>query len=80
MKKKLEGNGVKFSLMPACYKVDRVASVSRKRGSRLTKYDEFIVEEDQFDQNVNDQRVSFRGNKWWYPVFSFGIDAVGQNA
>ena len=35
---------------------------------------------DRFDENVNSERVSFRGKKWWFPLFAFGIDAACQNA
>ena len=33
-----------------------------------------------FNQSVNSQRISFRGKKWWFPLFAFGLDAACQNS
>lgn len=67
-------------------KVDRVASVNKKRQKVkvdcpyvVTQYNKFMGGVDRFDQNIDDQRVSFRGRKWWYPLLAFGIDAACQN-
>ena len=43
-------------------------------------YNKFMGGVDRFDENVESQRISFRGKKWWYPLFAFGIDASCQNA
>jgi len=32
------------------------------------------------DQNVNQNRVSIRSKKWWWPLFAFLPDVVVQNA
>ena len=34
---------------------------------------------DRFNQYVHSQRISFRGKKWWYPLFAFGLDASSKN-
>ena len=31
-------------------------------------------------KNIHAQRISFRGKKWWFLLFAFGIDASRQNA
>ncbi|KAK3881610.1 hypothetical protein Pcinc_011466 [Petrolisthes cinctipes] len=58
-------------------KVDRVGTVNKKRQKIkvdcphvVTMYNQFMGGVDRFDQNVDDQRVSFRGKKWWYPLFA----------
>ena len=68
-------------------KVDRVGTVNKKRQKMkvecphvVTMYNKFMGGVDRFDQNVDAQRVSFRGKKWWYPLFTFGLDAACQNA
>ena len=67
--------------------VPRVGFVEKKR-TKLTVPCPNIIKEynakmggvDRFDQNVHSMRVSFRGKKWWYPLFAFGIDSACQNA
>ena len=46
----------------------------------VSMYNHNIGRVDRFDENVDSQRISFRGEKWWYPLFAFGIDAACQNA
>ena len=67
--------------------VIRVASVNKKRmkisvqsPNVVTKYNTFMGGVDRFDQNVESERIAFRGKKWWYPLFAFGVDAACQNA
>ena len=67
--------------------VNRVGFVDKKR-SKLSvpcpnivkAYNAKMGGVDRFDQNVHSMRVSFRGKKWWYPLFAFGIDSACQNA
>ena len=35
---------------------------------------------DQMDQNINNYRISIRGKKWWWPIFTWFVDAAIQNA
>lgn len=35
---------------------------------------------DRTDQNVNAYRVSIRGKKWWWPLFTWMLDVAVQNA
>lgn len=65
----------------------RVASVDKKRVKIIvpcpkvvSMYNKFVVGVDKFDENVDSQRIFFRGKKWWFPLFAFGIDAACQNA
>ena len=43
-------------------------------------YNRYMGGVNRFDENVDSQRISFRGKKWWFPLFSFGIHASCQNA
>ena len=67
--------------------VNRVASIDEKRTKVtiscpqvVSMYNRYMVGEDRFDENVDSQRISLRGKKWWIPLFAFGIDASCQNA
>ena len=67
--------------------INRIASVDKKRvgitvpcPKIVSMYNKFMGGVDRFDQNVHSQRISFRGKKWWFPLFAFGIDAPCQNA
>ena len=35
---------------------------------------------DRMDENINAYRISIRGKKWWWPLFTWLIDASIQNA
>ncbi|MEL7309581.1 MAG: hypothetical protein AAGK05_18165, partial [Pseudomonadota bacterium] len=43
-------------------------------------YNKFMGGTDRMDQNVNCYRVSIRGKKWYYPIFSWSVDVSIQNA
>ena len=43
-------------------------------------YNSYMEEVDWFDQNIHAQKISFRGKKWWFPLFALSIDASCQNA
>ena len=66
---------------------NRVASVDKKRmkvsvtsPKVFSMYNKYMSGVDRFDENVDSERVSFRGKKWWFPLFAFVIDAAFQNA
>lgn len=68
-------------------KVDRIGSVGGKRSKLqvacpavVQKYNRYMGGVDRFDENIHSMRISFRGRKWWYPLFAFGVDAACQNA
>ena len=44
------------------------------------KYNTSMGGTDRQDQNVNKYRISIRTKKWWWPLFSWGIDVTIQNA
>ena len=66
--------------------VNRVASEDKKRMivsvtcPKIVSMYKYIGGVDRFDENMDSERVSFRGKKWWFPLFDFGIDAACQNA
>ena len=68
-------------------KVDRIAVVDKKRTKinipcpkAVSVYNKYMGGVDRFDENIQAQRVAFRGKKWWYPLFAFGLDAACHNA
>lgn len=68
-------------------KVDRVGVVGGKRSkiqvgcpALVQKYNKYMGGVDRFDENIHSMRISFRGRKWWFPLFAFGVDAACQNA
>ena len=44
------------------------------------KYNTSMGGTDRQDQNVNKYRISIHTKKWWWPLFSWGIDVTKQNA
>ena len=44
------------------------------------KYDTSMRDTDRQDQNVNKYKISIRTKKWWWHLFSWGIDVTIQNA
>ena len=66
-------------------RVNKVATVSHERRKILVKcpkavnmYNSYMGGVDRFNQDVHSQRISFRGKKWWYLLFAFGLDASCQ--
>ena len=67
--------------------VNRVASIEKKRtkvtvtcSQVVSINNRYMGGVDRFDENVDSQQISFRGKKWWFPLFAFGVDAACQNA
>ena len=46
----------------------------------IDKYNQCMGGTDRQDQNVNKYRINIRSKKWWWPLFSWGIDVTIQNA
>ena len=44
------------------------------------KYNKCMGGTEQQDQNVNKYRISIRTKKWWWALFSLGIDVAIQNS
>ncbi|XP_055551627.1 piggyBac transposable element-derived protein 3-like isoform X1 [Wyeomyia smithii] len=61
---------------------------SREAGKRIlidrpcvvTEYNKNVCGVDRMDQNVAHLRISYRGKKWWFPIFAWLIDVCVQNA
>ena len=66
--------------------VNRVASIKKRTKVTvscpqvISMYNRYMGGVDRFDENVDSQRISFRGKKWCFPLFAFGIDASCQNS
>ena len=61
---------------------DRVAKkqVSIDMPYVVSVYNQAMGGTDRQDQNINKYRVNIRSKKWWWPLFSWGIDVTIQNA
>ena len=46
----------------------------------VREYNQGMGETDRMDQNINAYRVSIRGKKWWWSIFTWFLDASLQNA
>lgn len=46
----------------------------------IHKYNRNMGGTDRTDQNINNYRVSIRGKKWWWSLFTWMLDASVQNA
>ena len=44
------------------------------------KYNTSMRDTDRQDQNLNKYKISIRTKKWWWHLFSWGIDVTIQNA
>ena len=51
-----------------------------QRPDAVKKYNESMGGTDRQDQHVSCYRTSLRGNKWWFPVFTWLVDVSAQNA
>jgi hypothetical protein len=67
-------------------KVEKIGTVDGKRvkiqvecPSVIQKY-KYMGGVNWLDENVDHFREGMRGEKWWSPIFAFGIDAACQNA
>lgn len=68
-------------------KVDRIGVVNKKRAKisvacpkAVFMYNRFMGGVDRFDEDLHSQRIAFRGKKWWFCLFAFGLDAACHNA
>ena len=43
-------------------------------------YNKFMGGIDQMDQHYNAYRIGIRGNKWWWSIFTWGVDVSMQNS
>ena len=62
------------------YSAAEKKKISIKRPGCIEKYNQFMGGTDQMDANINVYRISLRGKKWWWPIFTWLIDAAIQNA
>ncbi|XP_068201694.1 piggyBac transposable element-derived protein 2-like [Palaemon carinicauda] len=53
--------------------------ISVSRPYLIGDYNRYMVGTDRMDQNINCYRISIRMKKWWWPIFSWVIDATIQN-
>lgn len=83
-------NGV-VSIASNAYGINPVAKVKRysqaqkkhvliDRPDIFGKYNESMGGTDRMDQNVANYRISMRGKKWYWPIFTWLIDVSVQNA
>jgi len=46
----------------------------------IHQYNIYMGGTDRMDQNIAEMRIHVRKRKWWWPLFTFGIDAALNNA
>lgn len=51
-----------------------------KQPALIAKYNSIMGGSDRMNQNVNLYRTSIRSKTWWWPLFTWGIDAMMSNA
>lgn len=66
-------------------KASRYSSAAKKkisvtRPALFTKYNKHMGGTDVMDQNINHYRCGIRCKKWWWPIFTYLIDASINNA
>ncbi|KAI4455234.1 transposase is4 [Holotrichia oblita] len=54
--------------------------VSVARPNLIGQYNNYMGGTDQMDQNIGKYRISIRGKKWWWCIFTWLIDAAINNA
>lgn len=62
------------------YSAAEKKKITIKRPRCIEKYNQFMGGTDQMDSNINVYRVGLRGKKWWWPIFTWLLDAAIQNA
>ena len=83
-------NGV-VRVLSNCYGVEPVQKAKRWNRVEMREdmipmpfaiqlYNKFMGGTDRQDQNINKYRIAIRSKKWWWALFSSGIDATVQNA
>lgn len=79
------------SVISTCFAADPEGSVKRWSKSELKhifvsiphsiqNYNQNMGGTDRMDQNVNAYRISIRGKKWWWSLFTWMLDTSVQNA
>ncbi|XP_048006721.1 piggyBac transposable element-derived protein 3-like [Leguminivora glycinivorella] len=77
--------------MCSLYGVEPLSSIGRysaaekkkiqvPRPAVFTNYNRYMGGTDLMDQNINTYRIGIRGKKWWWPIFTYLIDASICNA
>ena len=46
----------------------------------IAQYNSYMGGVDRMDQNLGLYRISIRSKKWWWPLFSFGVESAVHNA
>ena len=46
----------------------------------IQMYNKYIRGTDRMDENINNNRISIRGKKWWWSIFTWLVDVSIQNA
>lgn len=62
------------------YSASEKKKIAIPRPNCIGKYNKFMGGTDQMDSNINVYRISIRGKKWWWSIFTWLIDACIQNA
>lgn len=55
-------------------------SIQIPRPQLILKYNNFMGGTDQMDQNIACYRIGIRGKKWYWPIFTWLLDAALQNS
>lgn len=59
-------------------KEKRIISVPQPHA--ISQYNKFMGGTDLMDEKINAYRIHIRGKKWWWPIFTWLVDATVQNA
>lgn len=62
------------------YSAAEKRKISIQRPLCIQQYNAFMGGTDQMDVNINAYRIAIRSKKWWWPIFTWLIDACVQNA
>nr|XP_023020600.1 piggyBac transposable element-derived protein 3-like [Leptinotarsa decemlineata] len=73
-----------YGVQPTC-NVKRYSQTDKKvievsRPNLIGQYDNFMGGTDQMDENLGRYRISIRGKKWWWCIFTWMIDVAIINA
>ena len=71
-------------MMPAS-SVQRYSQAQKKivavaRPCLFTAYNQAMGGTDRMDENISTYRIGIRGKKWWWPIFTWILDAAMHNA
>ena len=62
------------------YSRNAKARIPVNRPHSIKQYNESMGGTDRQDQHVNNYRITCRGKKWWFPIFTWLLDISVQNA